>query len=229
MEPLTISPDSLAAALRQRTSALHIEAERSGFVADMLRGAVDRRSYALFLRNLLPAYRALERGLQAHAKAPVLQYLVRPELFRSDALEMDLKALAGEDWDTGLPTLPTAVNYSDRITFAAGEDGSLLIGHAYARYLGDLSGGQILKRLLAQNLDLDGDALRFYEFPAIADVAAYKLDYRKAIDRAGAALDDFSGIVSEGALAFGLNIALSQDVKAYYSADSAEATGGNEP
>lgn len=220
-----MNPNTLSSALRQRTGSLHAEAERSGFVADMLRGTIDRRSYALFLRNLLPAYRALERGLQAHGTTPVMRDLVRPELFRSNALELDLRALAGEDWDTLLPTLPAATNYSDRIACAASEESPLLIGHAYARYLGDLSGGQILKRLLAEKLDLGHNALSFYEFPAIADVASYKRGYREAIDRAGAALDDFSAITEEGALAFEFNIALSKDVQAY-STGCAEAAGG---
>jgi heme oxygenase len=35
---------------------------------------------------------------------------------------------------------------------AAEGDGTRLIAHAYTRYLGDLSGGQILQRLLARSL-----------------------------------------------------------------------------
>lgn len=46
-------------------------------------------------------------------------------------------------------------------------DPSRLLAHAYVRYLGDLSGGQIIQRRIAKayNLDPDrGDGTRLYEF-----------------------------------------------------------------
>ena len=46
----------LAQALPARTRTLHLRAERSGFVADLIRGRGSRTGYLLFLRNLQPAY-----------------------------------------------------------------------------------------------------------------------------------------------------------------------------
>jgi heme oxygenase (biliverdin-producing, ferredoxin) len=97
----------------------------------------------------------------------------------------------------------------EAIEHAAGGDGSRLIGHAYARYLGDLSGGQIVKRLLTRSLELPSEALSFYDFPGIADIAAFKSEYRAAIDQTGDDSEDFAAIIEEGARAFELNIALS--------------------
>ena len=112
------------------------------------------------------------------------------------------------------PVLPATTDYVDAIVRAGMGDGGRLVAHAYARYLGDLSGGQILKRLLARSLDLHPAALSFYDFSAIDDVAAFKADYRAAIDRAGDVSEDFDAIVEEGARAFELNIALSVALQA---------------
>ena len=51
---------------------LHRDAERTGLIADMLHGRADRRGYVLLLRNLQPAYKALERGLDAHRESAIL-------------------------------------------------------------------------------------------------------------------------------------------------------------
>jgi len=123
-----------------------------------------------------------------------------------------------------LPLLPAALAYAAAISAASAGAGHRLIAHAYARYLGDLSGGQILKRLLARSLDLPAAALSFYEFPAIADLAAFKESYRAAIEQAGDVLDDFDGVVEEGALAFELNIELSVALQAAAATIEGRAT-----
>ena len=63
-----LRPASLLAALRERTRELHIQAERSGFIADMLHGRASRHGYVLMLQNLLPVYRTLETQLAKHAE-----------------------------------------------------------------------------------------------------------------------------------------------------------------
>ncbi len=59
-------PASLVTALYLRTKALHVEAERTGIIRDLLRAEASRDGYILLLRNLLPAYRAMEQGLERH-------------------------------------------------------------------------------------------------------------------------------------------------------------------
>jgi heme oxygenase (biliverdin-producing, ferredoxin) len=46
-------------------------------------------------------------------------------------------------------------------------------------HLGDLSGGQMPEKLAARQLGLDGHGLAFYEFPGIADAAAFKAEFRR--------------------------------------------------
>jgi len=216
----SLRPASLLGALRERTRDLHTQAERTGIIADMLHGRITQHGYALLLRNLLPVYQALEAHLAGYAASPLIGPIVRPELTRAGAIEADLRFLSVET--STLPVLGAAADYVQAIERASGGDGGRLIAHAYARYLGDLSGGQIVKRLLARSLNLPAPALSFYEFPAIADIATFKSEYRAAIDRAGDESEEFDAIVEEGALAFELNIALS-------AALQAEAARGRRP
>ena len=203
------SPASVVTALYLRTKALHLEAERTGIIRDLLRGEASRDDYALLLRNLLPAYQAMEHGLEHHRGSAILKTLANYRLDRAPAIESDLAALCGTRWSHDIPLLPAGEIYASRITQAAKGNGAKLIAHAYTRYLGDLSGGQILQRLLARTLELRPTELSFYDFPGLSDLDALKADYRKALDQAGALAGDPDAVVEEGAVAFLLNIDLS--------------------
>lgn len=202
-------PDaSIADRMRERTRGLHAEAERSGIVRDILAGRIDRPRYVLFMRNLLPVYQQLERGLARRQGQPGIDELYRPELWRSQALAADLQALAGPDFETAVPFLLAGQRYADRVRVAEGGDGRLLIAHAYTRYLGDLAGGRVLARRLAA-AGLDAGGLSFYAFPQLAQPGAFARTYREALDRAAAVLGSSADVVEEAALAFQLNIDLS--------------------
>lgn len=121
----------------------------------MLRRRIDRHAYALWLRNLFPVYRRLEQSLEPLHRASVVGRFAQPALFRTAALEADLMGLSGPDWSGRLALLPASRAYAERIEAAGQGDGTRLIAHAYVRYLGDLSGGRILRRLLARTLGLD--------------------------------------------------------------------------
>ena len=204
----------LATALRRGTATLHTEAERSGIVQAILQRRASRAGYALLLRNLLPIYRAMERALRRLGPASDVAGWRRPELYRAEALAGDLAALAGPRWKLLLPLLPAGRRYAVRVRAAAAGRGTLLIAHAYARYLGDLSGGQVLRRLLGGALRLGPGELRFYDFPAVADPAALRDELRATLDLAGAALPRPGALIAEAQAAFRLNIALSRAVLA---------------
>jgi heme oxygenase len=207
-------PDSVVTALYLRTKTLHVEAERTGIIGDLLRGKASRDGYILLLRNLLPAYQAMERGLARHRKTPGLGALANYRLDRAPAIESDLGALCGKTWQRDITLLPAGENYARRVAEASQGNGARLIAHAYTRYLGDLSGGQILQRLLTRSLELWPDQLSFYDFPRYPDLTTLKTGYREALDRAGTLAHDTAAIVEEGALAFTLNIDLSCAVQA---------------
>lgn len=203
---------NVVTALYLGTKTLHTEAERSGIIRDLLRGQASRDGYISYLRNLLPAYEQLELGLLRHHDTPGLAELAAYRFDRAPAIKSDLAALCGDDW-ADLPLLDAGRAYGGRIAETAAGDGSRLIAHAYARYLGDLSGGQILQRLLAKSPGLLPAQLTFYDFPRFPDLAALKSGYRDALTRAGALAADPQGIIDEGATAFTHNIALSWAVQ----------------
>lgn len=204
----------LADRLRQETLNWHRRAERSGFVKELLQGGVSRQSYALFLRNLLPAYAQMEAALQQHRRTPGLCHIARPEVHRAAAIEADLRSLSGTDWRETLPLLATAKDYAERVGVAAEGDGTRLLGHAYVRYLGDLNGGRIIRSCLIRSLKLSPESLAFYSFADIDDVEGFKTDYRAGFDRAGSEIGDIASVVDEAVIAFRLNIELSEAVAA---------------
>jgi heme oxygenase (biliverdin-producing, ferredoxin) len=208
-----------ARALRDRTAEIHRRAERSGIIADIARRGVSREGLALFLRNLLPVYQALEGALEGCRPPDMLAGLRRPQLWRACALARDVEALAGAPWRERLPLTDASVRYAARIAEAARVNRQLLISHAYVRYMGDLSGGQILKRVLAEQLG--PTQLGFYEFADIGDVGAFKTEYRAAIDKAMRATPDPEAVLSEAVAAFELNISLSDEVRAFAASRAA--------
>lgn len=203
---------ALATRLRQETESLHRQAERSGYINVILRKQATREGYALFLRNLAPAYAALEAALEGDADDAVQGLFDWPPLFRQKAIAADLTAISGPAWQDLLPVLNEANAYADRIEHIRLDAPHRLLGHAYVRYIGDLSGGQIVKALLVKEPGLEARMLGFYDFPGIADAEAYKEKFREGLDQAGDMTSDLGDIVDEAMIAFQLNIDLSMAV-----------------
>lgn len=204
---------TLSEALRERTAPVHHAAERSGIINDILRQKAGRESYALLLRNFLPAYESLETALRARASQPILRAFAVPALFRAPALRNDLIEISGKDFERSLPLLDSGVRYARGVDAAAQGDGMRLLSHAYVRYFGDLSGGQVLKKLLGRSMDLPAEALSVYEFPGIDDHRAFKNELRAALDSA-ADVADPKILIEEALSAFEHNIAISAEVQA---------------
>lgn len=206
----------LAARLREETRIEHSSAERGDFVHALMRGRLTRERYATYLLALWPIYEALEAGLQRHAGHPVVGPLALPELYRSPALAADLGDLF--DLTPGAqPVVPAAVAYAERLYRLADAAPSLLVAHAYTRYLGDLSGGQILRLGAARVLGLPPDApsgtpgLGFYDFP-IKDLESYKHFIRARLDALPIDAGQAAAIISEARWAFGGTAAVFADV-----------------
>lgn len=157
-------PVTLRDRLRSGTHDLHTQAERSAAMQALIRGQMPREGYCRLLRNLLAIYEALEPALVAHAAHPVLAPLREPRLARSSVLADDLEALHGPGW-RDLPVSAGAQAYVARLQELSAQSPELLAAHAYVRYLGDLSGGQVLLRRVREMLKLEGEqGTRFYVF-----------------------------------------------------------------
>lgn len=204
----------LSDALRERTRAVHLQAERSGVVRTLLKGCASRRDYAVLLRNLLPVYSAMESELEAHGGEPAVRALPMAALARCARLAADLVALAGPDAAERFPLMPATRRYVERLREIARSKPSLLAAHAYVRYFGDLSGGAILKSLLARNLALEPHMLTFYDFPRIDDASAFRQKMRDHLD-ADVKAHEIEAMSAEAVVAFELNVEVSCEIQDY--------------
>jgi len=204
---------NLSELLRERTADAHRAAERSDFVARFVQGRLDRDLHARHLLALHGVYAALEDALERRKDDPRLGAFAFPQLWRRVPIERDLEFLRGPAWRAERP-VAASLAYSDRLRAIASSHPVRLVAHSYVRYLGDLSGGQVLRRLAAQQLELDGDGLRFYEFPAIPDPPAFKAEYRRRLDDLELAEDERDAVVEEACTAFALNAAIFDELVA---------------
>ncbi|MGZ8491955.1 MAG: biliverdin-producing heme oxygenase [Gemmatirosa sp.] len=199
----------LARRLRDETRTLHLAAERSAAMSALLRGRMDRPTYARLLRTLHVIYDALERGLGARADHPTVAAIHHVELARAARLACDLKVIAGAAWETTLDPLPGARAYAERLEHLAAVDPVRLVAHAYVRYLGDLSGGRHLARAVQRALAVSPErGAAFYEFPDVADVEAFKDAYRATLDALPVDAAGADRIVDEARWAFAAHAAL---------------------
>lgn len=174
---------------------------------DLLCGRVDRGGYCSLLRNLHALYRTLEAGLTQLAADPALALVSLPVLARGAALASDLESLHGAGWERDIPLQPAMTRYVERLDDVARSSPRALLAHAYVRYLGDLSGGQIVHRVIASALALTEDSgLAFYRFPEAPEVLAARL--RSALDSIALTPEEQTRLVDEARLAFRYHIEL---------------------
>ncbi|MFQ4141967.1 heme oxygenase (biliverdin-producing) [Chlorogloeopsis sp. ULAP02] len=205
---------NLAIKLRAGTQKSHTAAENVGFMKCFLKGVVDRGCFAKFLGNLYYVYSELEAEIERHREHFAVSAIYFPELNRQAALEKDMEFYYGKDWRSQVKPSPAAQSYIARIREVSATAPELLIGHAYTRYMGDLSGGQMLQKIAQPALKLEGyQGTAFYNFEQIPDKKAFKEKYRQALDKI--AIDDATteSIVAEANKAFKFNMQMAQELE----------------
>ena len=202
--------DSFSHLIRTASHEQHVEAETSTFMSDLLGGRLGVEAYARYTEQLWFVYEALEAGAERLASDPVAGPFIRPELFRLAALERDLAHLRGPRWRASLSALPATRAYADRVRECAERWPAGYIAHHYTRYLGDLSGGQIIRDKVERTWGFEkkGDGVRFYVFEEIPNPAAFKRAYRELLDAVNADELERQRIVAECKRAFALNTAV---------------------
>ncbi|RLV08446.1 biliverdin-producing heme oxygenase [Streptomyces griseocarneus] len=198
---------SFSTLIRTASHEQHTEAENSSFMSDMLGGRLGVDAYRRYTEQLWFVYRALESASAELADDPVAGPFIRPELTRTAELERDLAHLGGPGWHTGLAPLPATAAYAARVEECARDWPAGYVAHHYTRYLGDLSGGQVIRGTAEKTWGFarKGDGVRFYVFEAIGNPAAFKREYRELLD--ALPVDDLEKqrVIDECRRAFALN------------------------
>jgi len=177
---------ALAEQLREGTKKSPTMAENTGFVACFLNGVVEKKSYRKLISDLYFVYEAMEEEIErlVDDEHPVIKPIGFKSLFRKETLENDLKFYFGDNWKNEINISQSAKEYVERIREVSKNSPELLVGHHYTRYIGDLSGGQILKRIAKKALNLKGNnGLNFYEFELITDEKKFKEEYSLTLNQ----------------------------------------------
>lgn len=189
-------------------------AENVGFIKCFLKGTVEKSSYRKLVANFYFVYSAMEEEMERHRNHPILSNVYYPQLNRKSSLEQDLSFYFGSDWRETVAPSEAGQAYVDRIRQVSNEEPELLLAHCYTRYLGDLSGGQILKKIAQQSMGLqDGQGTEFYDFQDIPDEKAFKNEYRQAMNDLPIDEATADRIVDEANDAFKLNMAMFEELE----------------
>jgi len=198
---------TLSKDIKSGTKKSHSAAENTKFVAAFLRGVISQENYRTLIKDLYFVYAAIEEEMARLKDNKYIAPINFKELNRIEQLKMDVRYYYGPNWRAIIAPSESAVQYVERIHEVADENPQLLVGHHYTRYLGDLSGGQILKGIAEKALNLrEGEGLKFYEFDKIDDKKAYKDKYRAALDSLPLDEGQINAIITEANYAFKLNM-----------------------
>ena len=199
---------TLSTRLKEGTKKSHNAAENTKFVAGFLRGVLNPEEYRKLITDFYYVYDTMEQRIQ-ETKDPLARVLQQwnVKLFRTAFLQRDLRYYYGPMWREKLQPSEACNTYCYRLNEIAEKDPYLLIAHHYTRYIGDLSGGQILKGIAKKALNPpEGEGLHFYDFPMIDDAKAFKTDYRAVLDGLEVNENQVNSLIAEANYAFRLNM-----------------------
>ena len=171
--------------LRELTSAKHSEIEAMPFTQYMLSGKISEEDYAKYLYQMIGVYKALE---EVASNTNVLDDM--PTLPRFYSLKHDYEELVGQNIQH--PILPATKEYCDYIK--ALTNSKDVIAHMYVRYMGDMAGGQQIKKLVPGSGS-------FYDFENMRDLM---MKFRSKLS------DDMA---EEAIKAFNYNIAITRQLE----------------
>lgn len=204
---------SFSQALRERSWSGHGQSEGAGFMTDLMSGRGTRDDYIALVAQHYFVYEALEAAAEVFAADPVATPFISPQLTRLPALESDLSFLLGDGWRDQIAPLPTTVRYVARIREIAetGWAGGFVAQH-YTRYLGDLSGGQVIRSLMQRQFGFETNGVGFYLFEQIASPKRFKDTYREQLDAVPWDDAERERVIDEVLLAYRFNTELFEDL-----------------
>lgn len=193
---------TLSEGLRGATAVAHDRAEHATFVEDLMSGRLDAAAYRSLAGQLYFVYRALESVGDELSGDPVAGPVVDERLRRLPRLASDL-AVLGTD-PSAVEPLPAVADYVAAIETTRA-DPARFVAHHYTRYLGDLSGGQVIRSRMKRHYGLSDDALSFYVFDDVPKLKKYKDAYRDTLDALPLDDEQAEALIGEAVAAFAHN------------------------
>lgn len=200
MPNLTAEQLDLSTRVRERTMMAHRNAESRPFIVSLMKGELSLDDYTRYLAQLAWVYEALE-SRQAQPSDPGI---LDARLARSAAIDADLSALGASDWRGAHPASTATERYTAHLRSIAQDDLPRYLAHHYTRYLGDLSGGQAIARLVARHYGATEQQLSYYRFD-VEDIVHFKRAYRDGMDAIGFDAEQADVFCAEADAAFGFN------------------------
>lgn len=207
MTSIIASNSDLSEELRTHTAQAHEEAEHSTFMNDLLTGKLDAQAFIKLQEQSWLFYTALEAAARACAEDSRAAGLLDPRLERKETLEADLDKLHENiTWRDNVTATASTASYVERLeSIEAAKDFPRLVAHHYVRYLGDLSGGQVIARLVNREYRVSEEALSFYRFEDLGKLKPYKDNYRAELDALELTAEERAALLDEASDAFRFN------------------------
>lgn len=216
-------PIPFSSALRARSRTAHSGSEHAGFMDDLMRGRGTRDDYVALVAQHWFIYEALEAAAETMRDDPIAAPFISEKLTRLPAIESDLAFLVGDDWRERIAPLPTTTRYVERIREVSASWPGGFVAHHYTRYLGDLSGGLFIGKLMARQFGFETNGIGFYLFDEIADPAAFKDVYREQLDAVAWDAAERERVIDEVLAAYRFNTDLFVDLATAKAAAAASA------
>ena len=203
----------VAALIRAASADDHRATESRGFITRLMGGELSLADYTRYLAQFARVYEALE------SRADDGPAVFDPRLRRLARLESDLDALGAADWRERFPALPATSAYAGHLRALLESDDELdrtvrYLAHHYARYLGDLSGGQAIAALVARHYGATPEQLSFYDFSELGSVVNAKREYRDRMNALALGSAAVDALTAEVRVAFTGNGAIFDELDA---------------
>jgi heme oxygenase len=198
--------------LRERTRGGHAESEGADFMGDLMTGKGTREDYIALVAQHFFIYEAIEGAAELRRNDPVVAPFLSDRLTRLPAIEADLRFLLGENWREAIQPLPTTAAYVARILKVGATWAGGFIAHHFTRYLGDLSGGQVIRTIMQRQFGFETNGVGFYLFGDIAKPREFKDTYREELDAVPWDDAERTRVIDEVLVAYRFNTDLFRDL-----------------
>ncbi|XP_034395698.1 heme oxygenase 1a [Cyclopterus lumpus] len=221
----------LSEQVKAATKDSHVRAENTQLMLSYQRGHITLPQYKVLLCSLYEIYKALEEELARNSSHPAVAPIYFPqELARLETLERDLEHFFGPEWRERVVVPAATHGYAQRLRQIGRDSPELLVAHAYTRYLGDLSGGQVLGKITQKSLGLSGqEGLSFFSFPGVTSPNRFKQLYRGRMNGIELTAEERAEVLQEAVAAFELNIQVFDDLQKMLSVatETADQSAGS--